>query len=70
MSLFVLVVAAGHAIPPVVGGVIGKSKIAVAIGAIVGGAIAIASGNPVFILADLVGVALGTWLGLSIVGDG
>ena len=69
MSLFVLTVAAGHAIPPVIGGVIGKSKAAVAIGALIGGAIAVASGNPVYIVVDLVGVALGTWLGLSIVGN-
>lgn len=68
MSLFVLVIAAAHAIPPIVGGVTGQSRSAVIIGAAIGCAIAIASGNPTFMFADIVGVAIGTWLGLSIVG--
>lgn len=67
MSLFVLVVAAGHAIPPILGGVIGKSKISVIIGAVIACAIAIASGSPAFILPDLVGVGLGSWLGFSMI---
>jgi hypothetical protein len=67
MSVFVLVVAAGHAIPPVIGSVVGKTKNAVVIGSVIASVIAIASGNPVFIMADLLGVGLGTWLGFSIV---
>lgn len=67
MSLFVLVVAAGHAIPPIIGGVVGKSKSSVIVGALIASAIAIASGSPVFIVADLIGVGLGTWLGFSMV---
>lgn len=67
MSLFVLVVAAGHAIPPIIGGVVGKSKNSVIVGAVIACAIAIASGSPAFIVADLVGVGLGTWLGFSMV---
>lgn len=67
MSLFVLVVAAGHAIPPIIGGVIGKTKSSVIVGAVIACAIAIASGSPVFIMADLIGVGLGSWLGFSVV---
>lgn len=67
MSLFVLVVVAGHSIPPIIGGAVGKSKKAVIIGSTIACIIAIASGNPVFIMADLIGVAAGTWMGLSIV---
>lgn len=67
MSLFVVAIAAAHAIPPIAAGMIGKSREAVAIGAIIGCAIAIASGSPAFIVADIVGVAIGTWLGLSMI---
>lgn len=67
MSLFILIVAAGHAIPPIIGGVIGKSKKSVIVGAVIACAIAIASGSPAFIVADLVGVGLGSWLGFSMV---
>lgn len=67
MSFFVLAIAAGHAIPPIIGALAGKSRNAVIVGAVVASAIAIAAGNPVFIIADLVGVAVGTWLGFSIV---
>lgn len=67
MSLFVLVVAAGHAIPPIIGGVIGQSKKSVIVGAVIACAIAIASGSPVFIVADLIGVGLGSWLGFTMI---
>ena len=67
MSLFVLVVAAGHAVPPVIGAVVGKSKNSVVVGAVIACAIAIASGSPAFIVADLIGVGLGTWLGFSMI---
>lgn len=69
MSLFVLIFAAGHAIPPIIGGVVGKSKNSVIFGTVIACAIAVVSGNPVFIVADLVGVGLGTWLGLSMVSN-
>ncbi|MEW5837465.1 MAG: hypothetical protein AB1717_01345 [Pseudomonadota bacterium] len=67
MSLFVLVAAAGHAIPPIIGGVVGKSKNSVIAGAAIACVIAIASGSPVFIVADLIGAGLGAWLGFSMV---
>lgn len=70
MSLFVLAIAAGHAVPPIVGAILGKSKSAVYIGSGIASVIAIASGNPAFIAADLVGVGLGTWLGLSMLKNG
>lgn len=69
MSFVVLGIAAAHAIPPIVGAVVGNSKTSVAVGAIIGGAIAVASGSLVYIAADLVGLAVGIWLGLSIVGS-
>ena len=65
MSIFVLIVVAGHAVPPIVGAALGKSKSAVFIGSGIACAIAVASGNAAFIAADLIGVGLGTWLGLS-----
>lgn len=67
MSLVVLGIAAAHALPPIIGGVITKGKGGVIIGAIIGGAIAVASGNPAFIVADLIGVAAGIWLGFGLV---
>jgi len=67
MSLFVLVVSAGHAIPPIIGGVVGKTKNSVIVGAVIACAIAIASGSSAFIIADLIGVGLGSWLGFSVV---
>ncbi|WP_155886519.1 hypothetical protein [Acidovorax sp. JHL-3] len=60
MSLFVIVVAAGHAIPPVIAAALGKSKTTVFIGAGIACAIAVMSGNPAFIATDIIGVGLGT----------
>lgn len=67
MSFVVLAIGAAHAMPPIIGAVVGKSKSAVWIGAALGGVIAFAWGNPAFVAADLVGLGLGTWLGLSMV---
>lgn len=67
MSLSVFIIAACHGIPPIVGAVARKSKAAVYVGAAIGVAIAIASGSPAYAVADLVGVALGTSLALSMV---
>jgi len=67
MSFLVLAIGAAHAIPPIVGASISKSKPGIVVGALIGGFIALASGNPTFIAADLVGVGLGTWLGFSMV---
>ncbi len=67
MSLVVLGIAAAHALPPIIGGVITKGKGGVIVGAIIGGVIAVASGNPAFIVSDLIGVGVGTWLGFSMV---
>lgn len=68
MSFVVMAIGAAHALPPLIGSVIGKTKTFVIIGACIGALIAILSGNPAFIAADLIGVGIGTWLGLSIVG--
>lgn len=69
MSLIVLAIAAAHALPPIIGGVVAKRK-GVIIGGVIGAAIAIATGNPVFVVSDLIGVAAGVWLGLSAFGKG
>lgn len=69
MSLTVLAIAAAHAIPPIVGGIFVRTEKAVIIGAVIASGLAIASGSPAFIVSDLVGVGVGTWLGLSIVNN-
>lgn len=69
MSLFVLIVIAGHAIPPIIGGITGKSKKSVIIGALIACMIAILSGSPAFIMADLIGVGIGTWMGFLVIDD-
>lgn len=59
----------GTRLPPIIGGVITKTKAGVIVGAIIGGLISLLAGNSAFIVADFIGVGIGTWLGLSIVGD-
>lgn len=66
MSMTVLAIAAAHALPPIIGGMINNKKSGVLVGAMIGVAIAIASGNPDYIVADLIGVAAGTWFGFSV----
>jgi hypothetical protein len=68
MSFVVLAIGAAHALPPIIGAVLSQSKAGAIIGAVVGGFVAILSGNPAFIAVDLIGVGVGTWLGLSIAG--
>lgn len=70
MSFVVMAIGAAHAVPPLLGAIVGKSKMGVVIGTAIGAFIAFASGNPAFIAADLFGVGLGAWLGFSIVGNG
>lgn len=69
MSFVVIAIGAAHAIPPVIGALAAKTKVGVVVGSVVGGLIAVASGNPMFIAADLIGLGVGTWLGFSIVGN-
>ncbi len=64
MSLVVVAIAAAHALPPILGAI--KSERGLLIGVIISVLIALVSGNPVFFVMDLFGVALGTWIGLSI----
>lgn len=66
MSLTILFIAACHAIPPVLGGVISKRKIGVIVGGIIGAVIGVASGSPAYMLFDLIGVGLGVWAGFSL----
>lgn len=67
MSLFILVAAAGHAIPPILGATVGKTKQAVIIGAVIGGTIGVISGGAAYLVLDLAGVGFGTWIGLKMV---
>lgn len=66
MSFVVLAIAAAHALPPILGATAGKSKSGLWIGVVVAVLVALASGKPVFVVLDLIGVALGAWVGLSI----
>ena len=67
MSFFVLAIAAGHALPPILGAVVGKSESGVMVGAVVGVVIAVAFGSGAYLMPDLIGVALGTWVGFSVI---
>ena len=67
MSLVVIAIGAAHALPPVIGAVMSQAKSGAIVGAAIGAVIAFLSGNPAFIVADLIGVGLGTWFGLSLV---
>lgn len=66
MSFVVFAIGAAHALPPILGATIGKSKRGVWIGVTIAALIAVASGNPAFVAMDLIGVALGTWIAMSI----
>ena len=67
MSTAVLVIAALHAIPPIAGAFIGKSKTAVFIGTGIACVIAVAKGGSAYTAIDLIGAGLGTWIGVSVV---
>lgn len=67
MSLTILALAAAHALPPILGAVIGKSRKAVIIGGIIAGFIGLAAGSPAFAMYDLAGAALGIWIGFEMV---
>jgi hypothetical protein len=70
MSFVVMAIGAAHSLPPIIGAILSKSKTGTLVGAAIATLIAFASGNPVFVVVDLVGVGLGTWLGLSRIGNG
>lgn len=65
MSFVVLAIGAAHALPPILGAAIRRSRGGLWIGVAIAILIALASGNPAFIVMDLIGVALGAWVGLS-----
>lgn len=64
MSFVVLAIAAAHALPPILGSMAGKGGLW--LGVAVAVLIALASGNPAFIVVDLIAIAIGAWIGLSI----
>lgn len=69
MSFIVFAIGAAHALPPVIGAAITKSKTGGVIGAAIAVLIAVAFGNSAFIATDLIGIGIGTWLAFSIVQD-
>ena len=66
MSVVFLAIGAAQALPPILGATTVRSKRGLWVGAAIAILIALASGNPAFIVVDLIGVALGAWIGLSI----
>lgn len=66
MSFAVMAIAGAHALPPIIGAVITKKRGGVYFGAAIGVLIAVAIGNSAFIVPDLIGIGIGTWLGLSL----
>ena len=64
MSFVVLAIAAAHALPPILGSMAGKGGLW--IGVAIAVLIALASGNPAYIVMDLIAIAIGTWAGSSI----
>ena len=66
MSLIVIAIASAHAIPPIIGAVATKSKSGMIGGVIIGSLIAFSTGNPTFVVSDLIGVGVGAWIGLNI----
>ena len=66
MSFVVLSIAAAHSLPPILGAMLGKSKGSLWVGVFVAVFVALISGKLAFVAFDLLGVALGWWVGLSI----
>ena len=58
-----LAIGLGHAIFPIVGGMLMK-KIGLAIGTVVGGLIAVFLGSPRFLTAELIGIGVGIAISL------
>lgn len=58
-----------HAVPVFVIAVWSKSKFALILAAIIAGIIGVATGNPAYIFADLIGVAIAFALGISFIND-
>lgn len=67
MSSMVIILAGLHAVPPVIGAVMAK-KPGVIIGAAIGALAAVAMGASVYSVIDLVGVAIGAFIGWLIAG--
>ncbi len=65
MTLTVLVIALLHAIPVLVVGVFTRSKIWLAVTAMIAGVIGVNAGNPAYAPVDLVAVAVAFFVGIS-----
>ena len=68
MSAAIFIISGLHAIPPIAGAYLTKSKVGLVIGAIIGGVAAIALGGGAYAIFDLVGVAIGCLAGKCIIG--
>ncbi len=67
--MMVFFIALLHAVFVCVIAVWTKSKVALTIAAVIAGIIGVATGNPAYMLADLIGVAIGFALGISFIND-
>lgn len=61
----VLLIAIALAVPVVLSGVIFRNARVVLFAALIMGGVGIATGNPAFMLADLVGVVVGYFIGIQ-----
>ena len=69
MTLVVLGIVLLHAVPVFIVGVLTKSKLILLFAAIIAGVIGVATGNPAYTAADLIGVVIAYFLGISYIND-
>jgi len=67
MTGTVVFIALLHSVPVFVIAVFTKSKVALTFAAIIAGIIGVATGNPAYAIADLIGIAVAIWLGISLI---
>lgn len=65
MTGTVVFIALLHAVPVFVIAALTKSKVALTVAAIIAGIIGVTTGNPAYAIADLIGIAVAFWLGIS-----
>ncbi|HPZ57555.1 hypothetical protein [Ottowia sp.] len=66
MSLTILFIGALHAIPSLIGAFM-NSRLAIIVGAMIGAVIAFAFGSGRYVIFDLVGVGIGTYVAFQMV---
>jgi hypothetical protein len=63
LSVAVVLIGLAHGLPPLIGGLVFKAKWAVVLGAAIALLIAIETGSVRFVVADILGIFVGTWMG-------